>query len=75
MKCPVCDLEGTICRCRTEVEGDDSPAAATRVFTVQDVSCRNPQCEQYGKVVHTLRHLIYAKQGGGESADGSDVQG
>ncbi len=60
MKCPQCRLEGTINSCRTEVEGDDSAEEATRVYTVQEISCRNPQCPKYGMTVKTLRHLIYS---------------
>ncbi|MCI5802416.1 MAG: hypothetical protein SOX72_03740 [Oscillospiraceae bacterium] len=62
MKCPECKIEGVISGCRTEVEGDKSAEEATRVYTVQEISCRNPQCPRHGTVVETLRHLIYSEE-------------
>lgn len=40
----------------TTVEGDKSPDTETKVFTVQELTCRNKQCSNYGKVVETVRH-------------------
>ena len=42
----------------TTVEGDKSPDTETKVFTVQEMSCRNKQCSNYGKVVETVRHQL-----------------
>lgn len=55
MKCPLCDIEMSIQRSYTEVTGDDSPDTETKVFTAQEMTCRNKQCSNYGKVVDTVR--------------------
>ena len=59
MKCPKCGIELRITSTRTQVEGDKSPDTPTRVFTVQDLTCVNPQCENCGMPVQQTRHLIY----------------
>ena len=59
MKCPRCKLEMRITSSRTLVEGDDSPDIQTRVYTEQELSCRNPQCDNFERVVETVRHLVY----------------
>ena len=41
-----------------KVEGDNSPDTETKVFTVQELTCRNKQCSNYGKVVETVKHQI-----------------
>ncbi len=59
MKCPKCAIELRIASTRTQVEGDKSPDTPTRVYTVQDLTCVNPQCENYGMPVQQTRHLLY----------------
>lgn len=55
MKCPLCDIEMSIQRSYTEVTGDDGPDTETKVFTVQELTCRNKKCSNYGKVVETAK--------------------
>lgn len=67
MQCPYCGIETTISRAYTEVTGDKSPDTPTQVFTVQELTCRNPQCARHGQLVQTVRHLSYSDaQKGGE---------
>ena len=72
MKCPKCGIEMRITSTRTQVEGDKSPATQTRVFTVQDLTCVNPQCENSGKTVQQTRHLIY-EDAARERVEGTDL--
>ena len=58
MKCPQCDIEMMIKKTYTEVEGDTSPDTVTKVFNVQDMTCRNPKCENFEKVVKTVKNQI-----------------
>ena len=58
MQCPLCKVEMAISHAYTTVEGDKSPDTETKVFTVQEMSCRNKQCSNYGKVVETVRHQL-----------------
>lgn len=59
MKCKYCGIEAIIDKSYTEVEGDRSPDTPTKVYTVQEITCRNPRCGHYQKHVETVRHLIY----------------
>lgn len=58
MKCPLCDVEMSIQKSYTKVEGDNSPLTETKVYTVQELTCRNKQCSNYGKMVETLEHQL-----------------
>lgn len=58
MKCPLCDVEAIISNTYMKVEGDKSPDTETKVFTVQEFSCRNKQCSNHGKVIGTLEHQL-----------------
>lgn len=58
MKCPLCEVEAIISNTYTKVEGDKSPDTKTEVFTVQEISCRNKQCSNYGKVIAALKHQL-----------------
>lgn len=42
----------------TQVEGDSSPETPTRVYTVQELQCLNPQCPEYKQAQET-RTLVY----------------
>ena len=57
--CPKCKTATYIGKTYTEVEGDNSPDTPTRVYTVVEQVCRNPQCEDYKKVIAKERHLQY----------------
>lgn len=59
MLCPLCKVEMRIAATETQVTGDDSPSEPTRVYTVQQFVCRNPQCGNFGQTVKTVRTLIY----------------
>nr|DAK54877.1 MAG TPA: Ogr/Delta-like zinc finger protein [Caudoviricetes sp.] len=59
MKCPLCNIEMSIQRSYTEVTGDNSPDTETQVFTVQELTCRNKQCSNYGKIVETAKTQLH----------------
>lgn len=59
MQCPICKTEMRITSVRTEVVGDESKDRQTEVYTVQELVCRNKQCQNYGKAVDTVRTKIY----------------
>ena len=55
MKCPLCQVEMRIFRSRNVVENDDTPDVQTKLFILQDMSCRNENCENYEKIVLTVK--------------------
>lgn len=55
MICPMCQLEMRITSTRNVVENDDTPEAETKLYVEQDLSCMNRQCENFEKVVETVR--------------------
>jgi len=57
MDCPNCGAEMRITGSVVSVEGDKSPDAQTRVYTVQQLKCLNPRCPN--PATHEQRHLIY----------------
>ena len=58
MQCPICRLEMSIQSSRHKVENDDTPDKETKLFIEQDMTCRNKQCPNHGKVVETVRNPI-----------------
>ena len=58
MKCPLCNVEAFISSTYNKVEGDNSPDTETKVYTVQEMSCRNKNCDNYNKVVATVEHRL-----------------
>lgn len=58
MLCPSCKTELRIEASRYEVTGDQSPDTPTEVYVVQELCCRNPQCERHGQVVETMRTKV-----------------
>ena len=60
--CPKCKLATYIKGTYTQVEGDDSSDIPTKVYTVVEQACRNPQCENYQRVVASERQQIYPAQ-------------
>lgn len=59
MVCPSCGIQARIERFYTKVEGDQSPDTPTRVYTVQEIACRNPQCPRHGEIIETVKNLDY----------------
>ena len=59
MLCPKCKNLLRIAASRVEVTGDGSPETQTRVFTVQELVCRSPQCPEYGKAAAENRVQTY----------------
>ena len=59
MDCPKCPVQAQISRVYTKVEGDSSPDTPTRVYTVQEITCMNPQCPNFNRVINTVMHLDY----------------
>ena len=47
--CGICGNELKVTGSRVICEGDDSPDTKTRVFTVLEMECTNPQCSEKGK--------------------------
>ena len=45
----------------TLVTGDTSPDETTKVFTIHNFECVNPQCENYGKISKQEKILVYSK--------------
>lgn len=53
MKCPLCQLEARITKSRNIVEiTDDVP----RLFIEMEVSCVNKNCNNFEKVIETVRN-------------------
>ena len=57
-KCSYCDIALRLQEGKMQVEGDDSPDTATRVFLMQTQVCANPQCPRYGQVADVLRQEL-----------------
>ena len=58
MKCPLCNVETRITKTRNVVEHDDTPDEKTVLYVVQDLSCMNEKCINYGRVVETVKTEI-----------------
>lgn len=58
MLCPLCRTEMRITASRTVAQGDDSPDTPTAVYIEQDLTCRDPHCENCGKVVRQTRAYL-----------------
>lgn len=58
MKCPLCSIEMAIKSNRHVVSGDKSPDEETKLHIEQDMTCRNKNCPNYGKVVDTAKNEI-----------------
>ncbi len=55
MECPICKVEMAIIKSRNVVENDNTPDLPTKLFVEMDLSCRNRNCENFGKVVETIK--------------------
>ncbi len=55
MKCPLCQVEMRITRSRNIVTNDDTPEQPTRLYVEQEIKCMNKNCDNYDKVVETIR--------------------
>lgn len=58
MQCPLCKTEMVSIANRMVVEGDNSPDTATKLYSEHDMSCRNKNCANNGKVVETVKNEI-----------------
>lgn len=58
MKCPLCRLEMSILASRHKVINDTTPDAETKLFIEHDMTCRNKQCPNHGKVVEIIQNPI-----------------
>lgn len=58
MECPECGCRMKIERTYLEIEGDDSPALETKVYSVQELYCRNPKCGRYARMGEKLRYRL-----------------
>ncbi len=60
--CEICGNELKVTGSRVICEGDDSPDTKTRVFTVLEMKCVNPQCSAAGKIKEIfVEQMISAK--------------
>lgn len=55
MKCPLCNVEMVSTANRMIVENDDTAEKETKLFIEHDMSCRNKNCPNNGRVVTTLK--------------------
>lgn len=58
MVCPKCKIEARISNSKYVTEGDASPNEETKLYIVQEFTCRNPQCTGYGKVVAAKKNSL-----------------
>ena len=54
--CPVCGVETVIAAVSRRAERDGE---RVRVYEVQELRCRNPQCKNHGKAVGERKHLLF----------------
>ena len=54
MKCPLCQVEMRITRSRNVIEFDEEQKP--KLFIEQDLSCMNRKCDNYDKVVTTVKN-------------------
>ena len=55
MKCPLCKTDMHITASRNVVEHDDTPLEETKLYRLQELKCRNKNCDNYDKVVETVK--------------------
>lgn len=58
MKCPLCKTEAYIKASRYVVEGDTTDTEETKLYVEQTMVCRNKNCNNFEKVVHTVKNPI-----------------
>lgn len=58
MLCPLCKVEMGISNSRYKVENDTTSEKETKLYIVQELTCRNSDCPNSGKVVETRRNTI-----------------
>ena len=54
--CPLCKAALQIKNSYLQLEGDDSADTPTRAYTVLERQCVNKNCDNFKKVVDTIRH-------------------
>lgn len=55
MQCPKCSIDMTVDYGGIECKNDDTPDLQTEVYSLQSLLCRNPQCQNYNRVVEIVR--------------------
>lgn len=55
MKCPLCQTEMRILKTRYRIKESD---AGQKLYAVQSMVCRNPQCENYENIVDEVEHQL-----------------
>jgi hypothetical protein len=58
MKCPLCQVEMRISRSRNVLENDDTPNEETKLYIEQELTCLNKNCQNFEKVVQTVRNEL-----------------
>ena len=53
MTCPLCKLDLRITKSWNKVVNDDTPDIPTKLYVVQELSCRNENCPNCDKVLDT----------------------
>lgn len=68
MLCPKCKTEMRIGAVKKYAVGDSSPSTATVVMLAQELICRNPACENFGKTVYTAESELYRSEDNAKDA-------
>lgn len=63
MKCPKCNIEMAITASRNVVVDDNTADKETKLYIEHDLSCRNRNCDNHGKVVKTTRNQLQISKG------------
>lgn len=58
MKCPLCNIEMRITKSRNVLENDNTPDTPTKLYVEQDLSCLNKNCQNFKKVVKTVKNEL-----------------
>lgn len=58
MQCPLCNVEAAIAKSRYKIEGDKSPDVETKLYIEQEMTCRNPNCSNYGTLIDTVKNEL-----------------
>lgn len=58
MQCPKCKIEAAIVKSGYTTVNDDTPDKETELFIKQEYACRNPACDNYKKVIGTVKNPL-----------------
>lgn len=58
MQCPKCKIEAAIVKSGYTTVNDDTPDKETELYINQEYACRNPACDNYKKVIGTVKNPL-----------------